>query len=101
MKLSQFKHWTRSEQGDMPRCILTSYAGCADYLMEVEYKNQLEPLKDDNDKMVTFQSIEQVRELLKPLGISSVTLRVTDPHDECMSTDGQSGSCQQDMTIAL
>ncbi|ELR66201.1 hypothetical protein C942_00388 [Photobacterium marinum] len=100
MKLTQLKHWLKGSHSQTPKCILTSYAGCSDYLMEVEFKHQLEPLKDDNDEMLHFQSIEQVKELLQPLGITSVTLRVIDPYDE-FSPDGKPSICQEDMTIAL
>lgn len=100
MKLSQLKHWLKVDDGKVPKCIVTSYAGCSDYLMEVEFKHQLEPLKDDNDEMVRFQSIEQVKDLLRPLGITSVILRVTDPYDE-FSPDGKMSDCQEDMTISL
>ncbi|MGF1685573.1 DUF6482 family protein [Photobacterium japonica] len=100
MKLSQLKHWTQANTGTLPHCIVTSYAGCADYLMEVEYKHHLEPLKNDAGEMVRFQTLDQVGELLRPLGITSVTLRVTDPYDE-FSPDGQFSSCREDMTIAL
>ncbi len=50
--------------------------------------------------MVRFQSIEQVKDLLRPLGITSVILRVTDPYDE-FSTDGKLSDCREDMTISL
>lgn len=100
MKLSQLKHWLKAHDGKTPKCILTSYAGCSDYLMEVEYKHQLEPLKDDHDEMLRFQSIEQVKDLLRPLGITSVVLRVIDPYDE-FSLDGKVPDCPEDMTISL
>ncbi|KDM90473.1 DUF6482 family protein [Photobacterium galatheae] len=100
MKLSQFKHWVKSPGEDVPKCVLTSYAGQADYLMEVEYRHQLEPLKDDNDNMLHFQNMEQVRDFLRPLGVKSITLRMIDPHDE-FSPDGKPQSCQDEMTIPL
>lgn len=100
MKLSQLKHWLKSGHGAVPKCIITSYASCSDYLMEVEYKHHLEPLKDDHDEMLRFQSIEQIKEFLRPLGITSVVLRVIDPYDE-FSTDGQVSQCREDMQISL
>ncbi|MBD8512790.1 DUF6482 family protein [Photobacterium sp. WH77] len=98
MKLSQFRHWVKSPGEEVPKCVLTSYAGRADYLMEVEYKHHLEPLKDDDDNMLHFQTMEQVRDFLRPLGIKSITLRTIDPHDE-FSLDGKPECCQDDMTI--
>ena len=100
MKLTQLKHWLKAHDCKPPKCILTSYAGCSDYLLEVEFKHQLEPLKNDNDEMLHFQTIEQVKDLLRPLGITSVVLRVIDPYDE-FSSDGKVSACREDMTISL
>lgn len=100
MKLSQLKHWTKADTGGIPLCILTSYAGCTDYLIEVEYKHHLEPLKDDAGEVLKFQSIDQVKKQLRPLGIVSVVLRIIDPYDE-FSTDDPRSRCTQDMTISL
>lgn len=100
MKLTQLKHWLKSPQQPKPKCIVTSHAGMADYLMEIEFKHQLVPLKDDADGMLTFRNMEQVSELLKPLGIDTVTLRVIDPYDEFLP-DNQLSCCHQDMTITL
>ncbi|PSU46076.1 hypothetical protein C9J12_19650 [Photobacterium frigidiphilum] len=100
MKLSQLKHWLKSSEGQIPKCVLTSYAGQSGYLMEIEYKHQLVPLKDDQDEMLNFQSIEHVKSLLRPLGITSIVLRVIDPYDE-FSPDGQLSTCREDMIISL
>jgi hypothetical protein len=100
MKLSQLKHWLKSGEGQVPKCVLTSYAGRSDYLMEIEYKHQLVPLKNEQDEMLHFLSIEQVKSLLRPLGITSIVLRVIDPYDE-FSPDGQVSTCHEDMTISL
>ncbi|MGF1681105.1 DUF6482 family protein [Photobacterium minamisatsumaniensis] len=100
MKLSQLKHWSKADNGQLPMCILTSYAGCSDYLVEVEFKNKLVPLKGDSDEMIKFQSIEQAKNFLRPLGFRSVILRVTDPYDE-FSPDGLVSKCREDMTISL
>ncbi|MGR5151206.1 DUF6482 family protein [Photobacterium swingsii] len=100
MQLTQFKHWLNSPEKPQPKCVVTSHAGMADYLMEIEFKHQLVPLKDDTDSMLTFRNMEQVGELLKPLGIDSVTLRIIDPYDE-FSADNQLSNCKEDMTITL
>ncbi|PSW18983.1 hypothetical protein C9I98_14130 [Photobacterium sanctipauli] len=100
MKLSQLKHWSKADNGALPKCILSSYAGCSDYLLEVEFKHKLEPLKDDTDNMIKFQSIEQAKDFLRPIGFTSVILRVTDPYDE-FSPDGQLSNCREDMTISI
>ena len=100
MKLSQLKHWLKSGDAQTPKCVLTSYAGRSGYLMEIEYKHQLVPLKDDQDEILKFQSIENVKNLLRPLGITSIVLRVIDPYDE-FSPDGQVSTCNEDMIISL
>ncbi|OAN14155.1 hypothetical protein A3K86_11250 [Photobacterium jeanii] len=100
MQLTQFKHWLHSPEGALPKCVVVSHAGSADYLMEVEFKHQLVPLKDDEDQMLKFKNMEQVAELLKPLGITSVILRMIDPYDE-FSPDNQISSCREEMVITL
>ncbi|MGF1693451.1 DUF6482 family protein [Photobacterium kagoshimensis] len=100
MQLTQFKHWLKSPGKPQPKCVVMSHAGMADYLMEIEFKHQLVPLKDDADGMLMFRNMEQIGDLLKPLGIDTVILRVIDPYDE-FSPDNQLSRCNEDMRIIL
>ncbi|WP_305843584.1 DUF6482 family protein [Photobacterium leiognathi] len=98
MKLSQLKPWLKASPNKIPHCVLSCYAGCSDYLMEVEYKHQLHPLKDEKDNLLHFQNIEQAQTLLKSVGISNMTLRLTDPYDE-FSDDGKVSQCEEDIVL--
>ncbi|GAA05556.1 DUF6482 family protein [Photobacterium leiognathi] len=98
MKLSQLKPWLKASPNKIPHCVLSCYAGCSDYLMEVEYKHQLRPLKDEKDNLLHFQNIEQAQTLLKSVGISNMTLRLTDPYDE-FSADGKVSQCEEDIVL--
>ncbi|WP_305459813.1 DUF6482 family protein [Photobacterium leiognathi] len=98
MKLSQLKPWLKASPNKIPHCVLSCYAGCSDYLMEVEYKHQLHPLKDEKDNLLHFQNIEQAQTLLKSVGISNMTLRLTDPYDE-FSADGKVLQCEEDIVL--
>ncbi|WP_305416788.1 DUF6482 family protein [Photobacterium leiognathi] len=98
MKLSQLKPWLKASPNKIPIYVLGCYAGCSDYLMEVEYKHQLHPLKDEKDNLLHFQNIEQAQTLLKSVGISNMTLRLTDPYDE-FSADGKVSQCEEDIVL--
>ncbi|MCG3863854.1 MULTISPECIES: DUF6482 family protein [unclassified Photobacterium] len=98
MKQSQLKPWLKASPNKIPLCVLTCYAGYSDYLMEVEYKNKLQPLKDDQDNLLHFKTIEQAQALLKSVGISNMTLRLTDPYDEFLP-EGITSGCEEDMVL--
>lgn len=71
----------------------------AQYIVEVEVRHELEPLKDDKtDEVMHFDNVEQVSETLRKLGIKKVTLRLLDPYDEFGPQDGE---CKEDMIISL
>ena len=98
MKLSQLKPWLKASPDKIPHCVLTCYAGYSDYLMEIEYKHQLQPLKDEQDNLLHFKTIEQAQILLKSFGISNMTLRLTDPYDEFLP-EGITATCEEDMVL--
>ncbi len=99
MKFKQLKNWIQSGPDKMPHCYLVAHAGGTGYLVEVEVKNQLEPLRDDKkEEVMQFESVEQVCKKLKKLGLKKATLRLLDPYDEF----GPSHSvCKEDMVITL
>ncbi|RXJ73785.1 hypothetical protein CS022_07200 [Veronia nyctiphanis] len=82
MKLKQLKYWIQSHPEDIPHCYIVAHAGGVQYMVEVEVKGQLEPLRDDHDQMMHFETIERVSDSLRKLGIEKVTLRLMDPYDE-------------------
>lgn len=99
MKFKQLKTYIQSHPESMPHCYLVAYAGGAKYLVEVEVNNQLEPLKDDKtDEVMHFDSVEQVSEKLKKIGLKKATLRLLDPYDEFGPPHKK---CKEDMEITL
>ncbi|KJG09873.1 lysyl-tRNA synthetase [Photobacterium kishitanii] len=100
MKLAQLKPWLKSVPKKIPLCVLSCYAGNSHYLMEVEYKHQLQPLTDSNNNLIYFKTIEQAQNVLKKIGINHLTLRLIDPYDE-FSDNGLLCDCDQDMVLAF
>ncbi|MCC4799709.1 hypothetical protein BCT30_11210 [Enterovibrio norvegicus] len=99
MKLKQLKNWILSHPDNVPHCYVVAHAGGAKYIVEVEVRHQLEPLKDDkHDEVMHFDSIEQVSDKLRKIGVKKVTLRLLDPYDEFGPADT---SCKEDMEITL
>jgi hypothetical protein len=64
--------------------------GCSDlsqYLLAVEYKHKLEPIKVD-DEPIHFDSLELVKEELLRLGVERAYLRLHNAYDEFGVGDG-------------
>lgn len=100
MKLVQLKPWLKSAPQKIPLCVLSCYAGNTHYLMEVEYKHQLQPLTDNSNNVLYFKTIEHAQNVLKKIGINHMTLRLIDPYDE-FSNDGLVCDCAQDMMLTF
>ena len=99
MKFKQLKNWIQSNPKKMPHCYLVAHAGGRGYLVEVEVKNQLEPLRDDKkEEVMLFLNVEQVCKKLKKLGLKKAVLRLVDPYDEFGPPHL---SCKEDMVITL
>ncbi|MFD2179895.1 DUF6482 family protein [Veronia pacifica] len=99
MKLKQLKYWIKSHPHDIPHCYVVAHAGGVQYMVEVEVKGNLEPLRDDNEQMMHFDTIERVSGSLRKLGIERATLRLMDPYDEFGPTGA--AAVHEDMEIRL
>ncbi|CAH0541145.1 DUF6482 family protein [Vibrio marisflavi] len=71
-----------------PKVYVIGCSGLSQYLLAVEYKHQLEPIKID-DEPVHYESIDRVKEELMRLGVDRAYLRLHNAYDECGSSDGQ------------
>lgn len=99
MKLKQLKNWIQSHPDNVPHCYVIAHAGGAQYVVEVETRHKLEPLKADHSgEVMHFDSMEQVSEQLRKVGVKKATLRLMDPYDEFGPADT---SCKEDMDITL
>lgn len=89
MQRHQLDRWVHSQHKDNYQPPKVYVIGCADithYLLAVEYKHKLEPIRL-NDDPIHFSSLESVKEELLRLGISKAYLRLHNAYDECGSDD--------------
>ncbi|AMG31080.1 hypothetical protein AL542_12435 [Grimontia hollisae] len=99
MKLKQLKSWIQAHPDNVPHCYVIAHAGGAQYVVEVDVKQKLEPLKEDHtDEVMHFDSLDQVSEKLRKIGVKQATLRLMDPYDEFGPAEA---SCKEDMDITL
>ncbi len=74
--------------------------GCSElnqYLLAVEYKHQVEPLKV-KDEVMNFESLEQVKEALVRLGVERAYLRLQNAYDEC-GAPGSAMTCDVELPL--
>lgn len=100
MQRLQLNHWLHAPHKDSYRTPKIYVIGCADvtqYLLAVEYKQQLELIKEGSEPM-HFDSLERVKEELHRLGIDKAYLRLHNAYDEC----GSEGRCgYSDIALAV
>lgn len=90
MQINQLDKWIHGHHKESYQSPKVYVIGCADlsqYLLAVEYKHQLEPVKI-NDEPVHFDSLELVKEELHRLGVEKAYLRLHNAYDECGSPEG-------------
>ncbi|MDN3699559.1 MULTISPECIES: DUF6482 family protein [Vibrio] len=90
MQEHQLDLWIHGRHKDTYKPPKVYVIGCADisqYLLAVEYKHKLEPIKKDNELM-HFKSLELVKEELTRLGVEKAYLRLHNAYDECGCDDG-------------
>ncbi|MFB9216578.1 DUF6482 family protein [Vibrio sinaloensis] len=100
MKMTQLDKWIHGYHKDSYQPPKVFVIGCSDlshYLLAVEYKHKLEPLRVD-DKPVHFESLERVKEELTRLGVERAYLRLHNAYDECGAGDGP---LYQDVELSL
>lgn len=90
MKMMQLDKWIHGNHKDSYQPPKVFVIGCSDlshYLLAVEYKHKLEPLRQ-GDEPVHFESIDKVKEELTRLGVERAYLRLHNTYDECGAADG-------------
>ncbi len=100
MKMTQLDKWIHGYHKDSYQPPKVFVIGCSDlshYLLAVEYKHKLEPLRV-NDEPVHFESLERVKEELTRLGVERAYLRLHNTYDECGAGDGP---LYQDVELSL
>ncbi|MCG9684492.1 DUF6482 family protein [Vibrio sp. Isolate23] len=89
MQKSQLDKWIHGHHKDSYQSPKVFVIGCSDlshYLLAVEYKHKLEPIKQD-DETIHFESLDSVKEELLRLGVERAYLRLHNAYDECGSGD--------------
>lgn len=90
MQKIQLDKWIHGHHKDSYQPPKVFVIGCSDlsqYLLAVEYKHKLEPIKID-DEPIHFDSIEMVKEELLKLGVERAYLRLHNAYDECGAGGG-------------
>ncbi len=80
-----------------PKVYLISCGDLPQYLVAVEYKQRVEPVKSGNQPL-QFQSLKQAKQALNQLGAKRAYLRMQNAYDEC-GTGQRQRYC--DMELAL
>ena len=84
MQKSQLDRWIHGEHdADFipPKVFVIGCSDLSQYLLAVEYKDQIEPIKK-NDEPLHFDSLELVKEELIRLGVEQAFLRLHNAYDE-------------------
>ncbi|SON50567.1 DUF6482 family protein [Vibrio tapetis] len=89
MNREQLDHWLHAKHIDHtaePKIYVISCANLTSYLLAVEYKHHLEPIRL-KDEPVHYKSLDQVKEELHRLGVHNAYLRLHNVYDECGSPE--------------
>lgn len=86
IQLDKWIHGYHKENYQPPKVFVISCSDLSQYLLAVEYKHKIEPIKID-DEPVHFDSLELVKEELLRIGIERAYLRLHNAYDEFGSSD--------------
>lgn len=92
MQKNQFDQWIHADiarHTEVPKVFVIGCADLSTYQLAVEFKHKLEPIRED-DRPISYASLEMVKEELIRLGLSSAYLRLHNAYDECGTSDGSS-----------
>ncbi len=80
-QLDMWLHGPHKDSHKMPKVFVIGCSDVSDYLLAVEYKHQLEPIKDGEDP-IHFGSLDLVKEELLRLGFDKAYLRLHNAYEE-------------------
>ena len=86
-QLDKWIHGFHKASYQPPKVFVISCSDLSRYLLAVEYKHKLEPVRVNNEP-VHFDSLDQVKAELQRLGVERAYLRLHNTYDECGSSDG-------------
>ena len=89
-QLDMWLHGHHKDSYKTPKVFVIGCSDVSDYLLAVEYKHQLEPIKDGEDP-IHFGSLDLVKEELLRLGIDKA-------YDE-FGSDGAASYCDIELSL--
>ncbi|WP_394248989.1 DUF6482 family protein [Vibrio profundi] len=84
MQKHQLDMWLHGHHKDSyipPKVYVIGCSDVSEYLLAVEYKHKLEPVKEDGEPL-HYNSLDKVKEELLRLGIKKAYLRLHNAYDE-------------------
>ncbi|NOH96764.1 DUF6482 family protein [Vibrio sp. 99-70-13A1] len=87
-QLDMWLHGHHKESYQPPKVYVIGCSDVTEYLLAVEYKHKLEPVKKGGEPL-HFGSLDQVKEELMRLGIEKAYLRLHNAYDEFGSAPTQ------------
>ncbi|MGR5519095.1 DUF6482 family protein [Vibrio sp. PNB22_4_2] len=100
MQIHQLDMWLHGHHKDTykkPKVFVIGCSDVSDYLLAVEYKHQLDPIKNGEDP-IHFGSLELVKEELLRLGIDKAYLRLHNAYDE-FGSEGSDSYCDIELSL--
>ncbi len=102
MEMQQFEQWVQAyskHHHQAPKVFVIGCSGLPHYLLAVEFKHHLEPVRQ-GDKPIHYVSLEGVREELMRLGVDKAFLRLHNTYDECCGNETLAESfCDIEMAV--
>ncbi len=96
-QLDLWLHGHHKPSYQTPKIYVIGCADVSDYLLAVEYKHHLEPVKDGDDPM-HFSSLELVKEELVKMGFDKAYLRLHNAYDE-FGSEGVDPYCDIELSL--
>ncbi|WP_085343982.1 DUF6482 family protein [Vibrio sp. ArtGut-C1] len=96
-QLDMWLHGPHKDTYKTPKVFVIGCSDVSDYLLAVEYKHQLEPIKDGEDP-IHFGSLDLVKEELLRLGVDKAYLRLHNAYDEC-GTEEAASYCDIELSL--
>ncbi|GEM74171.1 DUF6482 family protein [Vibrio sagamiensis] len=97
-QLDMWLHCQHKGSYKMPKVFVIGCSDVTNYLLAVEYKHKLEPIKD-GEGPIHFGSLELVKQELLRLGINKAYLRLHNAYDE-FGSEGMASYCDIEMSLA-
>ncbi|SDH27066.1 hypothetical protein SAMN04488136_11278 [Vibrio xiamenensis] len=86
-QLTKWLHGEHKDRHQSPKVYLIGCSDLSQYLLAVEYKQRLEPIKQGS-RMVKYPSLTRAKQALSQMGVERAYLRLHNAYDECGAGQG-------------